>query len=154
MSEAIVKNHNEVVGPEDDVYMLGDAMLNDNDAGIKYLKQLKGKIHIICGNHDTAARLEAYNNCWNVVEVCAAKMMKIKGYHFFLSHYPALTANYDDDKPLKTKVISLCGHVHTQDKWHDWDKGIIYHCEMDAHNCYPVEINTIIQDIKEKLNEV
>jgi hypothetical protein len=28
------------------------------------------------------------------------------------------------------------------------NKGLIYHVELDAHNNYPVEINTIIEDIK------
>ena len=33
------------------------------------------------------------------------------------------------------------------------DKGIIYHCELDAHNCYPVCIDTIIEDIKNYIKE-
>ena len=28
------------------------------------------------------------------------------------------------------------------------DKGLIYHVELDAHNCYPVSIDQIIEDIK------
>ena len=55
--EEIIKNWNSVVDIDDDVYILGDIMLNDNEYGIKLFKRLKGKIHIIRGNHDTDARM-------------------------------------------------------------------------------------------------
>ena len=47
MNEAIIANWNKVVQPEDDIYLLGDVMLGNNEAGIKLLKNLKGSIHII-----------------------------------------------------------------------------------------------------------
>lgn len=149
----IIKNWNKIVQPEDDVYLLGDVMLNDNDYGLSCLKQLKGQIHIIRGNHCTDARIALYKECWNVVEVCDAKWLKIGKQSFFLSHYPCLTDNHDDGKPLNRRVISLCGHIHTSDKWYDWNNGLIYHVEMDAHNCTPVSAEQIINDIKEKINE-
>lgn len=149
---AIIKNWNEIVQPEDDIYLLGDVMLNDNDYGLSCLKQLKGQIHIIRGNHCTNARIELYKTYPNVIEVCDAKWLKIGKQSFFLSHYPCLTDNHDDGKPLNKKVINLCGHIHTPDKWHDWNNGLIYHVEMDAHGCQVVNIEQIINDIKEKIN--
>ena len=47
--ETIVTNWNSIVKPEDEVYHLGDVMLIDNEKGIKYLKSLNGKIHLILG---------------------------------------------------------------------------------------------------------
>ena len=82
MNENIIKNWNSVVTEEDDVYLLGDVMLCDNAEGIKCLKQLKGKIHIIRGNHDTDARIELYKACHNVVEVCDAKWLKADKHMF------------------------------------------------------------------------
>ena len=151
MNETIVKNWNSVVNPEDDVYLLGDIMLNDNETGIKLLKSLKGNIHIIRGNHCTDARVQLYSQCWNVVEIMGyADILKYNGYRFYLSHYPTIVSNYDDDKPLKAKVINVCGHQHTQDPFVDWNKGIIFHAEVDSNNCYPWNIEDIIQKIKEK----
>lgn len=151
MNDAIITNWNKVIGVYDDVYVLGDLMLNDNEGGIKLLKSLKGCLHIICGNHDTDTRKELYRKMYNVVEVCEAKTIKVNGYRFFLCHYPVLCANYDDkEKPLSRRLISLCGHSHTQDKFADWDKGIIYHVELDAHNCSPINSEKIIEDIKQK----
>lgn len=147
MNKIIIQKHNEIVKPEDDVYCLGDCMLNDNEMGLYCIKQLKGNIHIIRGNHDSETRIKLYSSCWNVVEVCEGKYLNYNGYHFYLSHYPCLCSNFDYDKPLKAKIISLCGHTHTQNKFQDMDKGLIYHVEVDAHNCYPIEIDQIIEDI-------
>lgn len=152
MNRAIIENWNSVVDNYDEVYILGDLMLNDNERAIHYINQLKGYLHIICGNHDTDARRAMYESLYNVVEVVDAKVVKVDGYRFFLCHYPVLCANYDDkEKPLSRKLISLCGHSHTKDKFADWNKGLIYHVELDAHNCFPVGSAQIISDIRQKM---
>lgn len=150
MNKDIIKNWNERVQPNDDVYLLGDIMLNDNEEGLKCLKALKGRIHIVLGNHDSKARAELYKSCYNVVEVERAIQLKAEGYTFYLTHYPTLTDNFDEEnhKPLGNRVINLCGHSHTKDKFKDMDKGLIYHVEFDAHDNAPVDIKTVIYDIK------
>ena len=153
MNEEIIKRWNNTVSPEDDVYILGDIVMSDTESGIDALKQLKGKIHIICGNHDTDAKKALYEKCWNVVEICDAKYKKFNKQMFFLSHYPCLTSNCDEDKPLNRRIINLCGHAHCKNKYNDMDKGLIYHVELDAHDCCPVQIETIIEDIKVYMEE-
>lgn len=148
MNDAIVKNWNEVVDVNDDVYILGDLMLNDNVTALRLIKELKGAIHIVRGNHDSEGRIVLYGDCYNVIEMTEGQFFKYNGYHFYLSHYPCITDNYDADKPLKTRMINLCGHTHCDNCFQDANKGLIYHVELDAHNMYPVEINTIIEDIK------
>lgn len=146
MNEAIITGHNCLVDKDDDVYCLGDCMLNNDELGLKCIKRLKGKIHIICGNHDTNNRIEKYKNCYNIVEVCDIKILKYsKTKRFYLSHYPTLTGNYDDKQyPL----INLCGHRHTKDKFIDIGIGSIYHVEVDAHNLLPVSIEQVVKDIE------
>lgn len=148
MNEKIIENWNSVIQPDDDVYILGDIVLSDTDSGIAALKQLKGKIHIIRGNHDSDARIALYKECRNVVEVCDAKWLKIGKQSFFLSHYPCLTDNHDDGKPLNRRIISLCGHTHCKNKYKDMNNGLIYHVELDAHNCKPISVEEIMEDIK------
>lgn len=150
---AIIKNWNETVRQEDTVFVLGDLVLGDNQNGISCLSLLNGNIKVIRGNHDTDARWNLYNSLSNIELLDWAYMLKYKKYHFYLSHYPTLTSNYDDNKPLKTKIINLCGHSHTLDAFSDWDKGCIYHCELDAHNCYPVKLDSIIEEIKTRYNK-
>lgn len=149
MNRAIVDNWNSAVDMDDDVYLLGDVMLNDNAEGLRLLKLLKGRIHIMVGNHDTDTRIEAYKQCWNVVEVEYAKIIKYGGCNFYLSHYPTLT-NYLGKRKLAHTIISLCGHVHTNDRFADWGDFPVYHCEVNAHNCTPVSIEQIIEDVKKK----
>ena len=148
----IVSNWNAVVGDEDDVYVLGDLMLG-KDEGLSYIHQLRGQLHVICGNHDTTRRRAQYEESYNIVEVVDAKFLRIGHYHFFLSHYPTLCSNFDVSKPLKARMINLCGHLHTQNPFSDWDKGLIYHVELDAHGNRPVEYEEIMKDIRLQLGE-
>ena len=55
--ETIIENWNKTVKPEDVIYLLGDAMLNDNDKGIQCLNKLNGRILFIRGNHDSNERI-------------------------------------------------------------------------------------------------
>ncbi len=152
MNEQIIKNFNGVVDWTDDLYILGDCFLNNNEEGMSYMRRLPGKKHIIWGNHDTVARQELMElegfDCLGY-----ANTLKYNGYHFYLSHYPTLTSNYDIDKPLKRRMINLCAHSHTKDKFQDFDKGLIFHVELDTNNCYPWLIDDIITNIKEKIYE-
>lgn len=153
MNETIIQRYNSVVDINDEVYCLGDCMLGNNEDGIKLIKQLKGKIHIILGNHCTNTRAELYETCYNIVDISYAGLLKYNGYNFYLSHYPTLTSNYDYEKPLKRRVISLCGHSHVKDPFADADKGLIFHCELDTNDCRPWLLNDIIDKIKSKLDK-
>lgn len=147
--QTIIKNWNEIVSDEDEVWVLGDLMLNDNDAGIRKLNQLKGNIRILYGNHDSATRVQLYANIRpTILGMGLAYILKYRGYSFYLSHYPTLTSNLDADKPLKRRVISICGHKHTKNKFCDMDKGLIYHCELDCQNNKPILLDDIIEDIQ------
>ena len=154
MNNEIINKWNFSIDNEDDVYCLGDIMLGNELAGARLLHQLKGNIHIIRGNHDTDNRMTIYNHSYNVVEICEGKFLRYGNYHFYLTHYPCLTDNYTDGSNLERKMINLCGHRHAKDPFIDWDKGIIYHCELDAHKCYPVLIDNIIKDINNKMKEI
>ena len=151
MNQAIVERWNAVVQPEDDVYVLGDIMLNNNDEGLKLLKSLKGRIHIVLGNHDTPTREELYKDCWNVVEVVLAARLKYKKYHFFMTHYPCMTGNLEKES-LKQCTLNLYGHTHQQTNFFQ-DMPYMYHVGVDSHDCAPVHIDQIIEDMENKVKE-
>lgn len=153
MNEAIVDNWNRTVKHDDTVYLLGDVMLNDDKTGHQLLSSLNGHIHLIFGNHDTMGRIcNGALDTWNMENCGYAEQFKFNGYRFYLTHYPTLTSNFDSGQPLKRMLINLCGHSHTQDRFQDWGKNPIYHCELDAHNCTPVSMEEIISDIEAKFN--
>lgn len=151
-SQAIVGNHNAIVKDEDDVYVLGDLMLGDNEYGLQMIKSLKGKLHIILGNHDTDTRIKLYEQLPNVVEITYAKVIKVGKQHYFLCHYPTMTANYDD-KPYHNHMINLYGHTHQQTNFYN-NNPFMYHVGVDSHDCCPVSIEQINEDIHDKVNEL
>lgn len=148
MNNTIIERWNSKVAPTDEVYILGDLMLNDLEAGLACLSKLNGQLHIILGNHDTNTRIEAYSNCKNIISIDYATQIKYGKYIAFLSHYPTLCANYDDEK----KVWNLHGHTHSQEKFSTFAQ--CYNVALDAHDCYPVSIEEVLEDIRKKKQEL
>lgn len=157
MDEAIVARHNSKVRPGDTVYVLGDCALGGGDPQIlaenrKLIESLNGNIHIIRGNHDTDRRVTMYENCKNVVSpILYADMLHYKGYHFYLSHFPTLTGNLEKES-LKQCTCNLFGHTHQTTNFY-MDMPFMYHVGCDSQNCYPVLLDDIIEEMKEKVKE-
>jgi len=151
MNNAIVERWNEVVQPNDDVYVLGDLMLGDSTTGIEYLKKLNGTLHIIVGNHDTDTRINLYHQLPNVAEVELAIKLKYKKHHFFMTHYPCLTGNLETEA-LTQMTLNLYGHTHQKTNFYN-DMPYMYHVGVDSHNCYPVLLDDIIKDMYNKVEE-
>jgi calcineurin-like phosphoesterase family protein len=144
MNEEIIKNFNSVVAPEDTVYILGDNMMGtDTDAGLAYLKRLNGIKYAAIGNHDTDARIEAYKKADIFADIQFGYRIKVKGKVYVLTHYPTVTANGED-----LKVVNLYGHTHQAESNFFEERPYMYHVGLDSHNCFPVDMETIITDIK------
>ncbi|MDA7501948.1 metallophosphoesterase family protein [Chitinophagales bacterium] len=69
MDTALIQKWNEKVGPDDEVYHLGDVGLCSAGKLREILDQLNGKIYLIKGNHEKSA------------EVCSSRFEWIKDYH-------------------------------------------------------------------------
>lgn len=149
MNETIIKNFHKVVTPEDDLYLLGDIYLGGavDEEGLKLFHQLPGKLHLIWGNHDTEKRKkDMLIDCvWDTEIIGYAGMLQYKKYHFYLSHFPTITTNFDTDKPLRQRTLCLAGHTHSKEKFEPCGS---YNVAVDAHDCYPVSIEEIILDFK------
>lgn len=148
--ETVIQNWNSVVEPEDEVYILGDLMLNDNEHGIECIKRLNGKLHIIYGNHDTDSRKKLYEELGAEIHRWT-EVIKYKKYNFYLSHYPTLTGNLEAES-LHQCAINLYGHTHQQFNFYQ-DNPFNYHVGLDSHNNYPVLLDDVIVDIKNKVQE-
>lgn len=145
MNEAIVERWNSVVGKDDIVYHLGDVMLTDNEGGMACLERLNGHIYFVRGNHDTNTRWSLYDNSEAGRQVTGYAEMIKKGKHqFLLSHYPVMVGNFQEQHG----PICLHGHTHSKDRFEFWEKYRCYNVNMDAHDCYPVSLEQIIEDIK------
>lgn len=153
MNETIIQNHNKVVKENDIVYCLGDCMLNDNQKGMECINRLNGHKKIILGNHCTDTRIELYKTLPNTEVIGYADRIDYNGYHFYLSHYPTITSNHDENRPLRQIILSLYGHTHDRRKFYQ-DNPTMYNVALDAHNNTPVSIDQIIEDIKAKREEM
>ena len=151
MNNAIITNWNRTISMDDEVYLLGDVMLNNNEEGLRLLRSLRGTIHILIGNHDTDNRVEAYRNCWNVCEVTYATMFKYMHYNFYLSHYPTFTGNLQKDS-LRKMTLNLYGHTHQTTNFYN-DIPFMYHVGVDSHECVPVCIDDVIIEMEQKMAE-
>ena len=106
MNEALIKNWNEVVTDEDTVYILGDLAFRFAGSPKPILKKLKGKKHLIVGNHDVSwmknVKLQEYFES-------VSPLLEIDDgdTHVTLCHYPMLSWNR-----MKYGAIHIHGHIH------------------------------------------
>ena len=149
--ETIIKNWNNVVTDDDVVYIIGDVIMGDQDAGIEKLKRLNGEKVIIRGNHDTDCKVMKYTD---VVErkPLWADIIRYYKYRFYLSHHPTITSNMEKGEPITRHLINLFGHTHSKDKFY-MDMPFMYNVALDAHDCTPVCVEDVIKDITDKVSE-
>jgi len=152
MNEAIEANWNTVVQDEDDVYVLGDLMVggkgDGNAEGMKIVARLKGRKHVVIGNHDTDTRIALYRAEPGIVEVQYALRFRYRGYSFYLSHYPSITTNLQHET-LKQGVINLFGHTHSKEHFYN-DVPFMYNVALDAHENRPVSIDEVLEEVRGK----
>lgn len=151
MNNAIVERWNNAVDEYDEVYILGDLMLNNNAKGEDLIRSLNGRLHIVIGNHDTDNRVEIYRAIPSVVEITYATMIKYEKLHFFLTHYPCLTGNLEKEH-LSQMTLNLFGHTHSKELFFE-DRPYMYNVSLDAHDCTPVNIETVKRDMLAKIEE-
>ena len=113
-------------------------------------KHLNGYKKFIHGNHDSNKKIEYYINRYDMEDIGLASLYSYsKKRKFYLSHYPTYTMNYEDKK---NPLINLFGHTHQKNNFFN-NNPYMYHVGLDSHNCTPVSIEEIIQDIKKYLIE-
>ena len=150
--ETVIKNWNEIVRPDDTVWVLGDLMLGDNAHGMSCLNQLNGTLNVCLGNHDTDSRKFLYENtAWKIASVQYATVIKYGKYHFYLSHYPTMTANLEKEH-LTQCLINLFGHTHSNKKFYN-DIPFMYNVALDANENKPVLLDDIIESCKAEVKK-
>ena len=142
MNNYIINSWNERIDDNDDVYVLGDFFMGKLDEIEPILSRLKGKIHLIRGNHDQPNRIKIYES--HGIDVKDIDYIKYKGRFFILCHFPI--ANEEFIKMVRednSEVICLYGHVHsnTVKGYHDG----MFHVGMDTNELTPISIEEIWQ---------
>ncbi|TCR96337.1 calcineurin-like phosphoesterase family protein [Rhizobium sp. BK418] len=129
--DALIRIWNETVGPEDEVWHLGDFMsAKAADCGA-LLSRLNGRKHLIIGNNDTRTTTDSPG--WESVQYYAE--LRQDGHHLILCHYAFRTWNQ-----MSKKSINLHGHSHGRLKPlpRQFDVGV------DARGLRPVTLERLL----------
>lgn len=132
MDKKLIENWNSVVTDEDEVYVLGDFSWTEP---APILRKLKGKKHLILGNHDGP---KVHRKCFEMglwESISIYKELKHGNKRYILFHYPIFDWN-----GRFRKSIHLFGHTHKE--MPELPKNS-YHVGVDSNFYYPISIEEI-----------
>jgi calcineurin-like phosphoesterase family protein len=104
MNEALVERWNTTVGPDDEIWHLGDFAIKQPAAAVTaWLDRLNGKKHLVAGNNDPPATTGQAG--WASVEPYAE--LTVDGVFLVLCHYP-----FRSWRRMMKGSLDLHGHCH------------------------------------------
>lgn len=129
---ALVRNWNETVDPEDEVWHLGDIMSRKAGGCDELLARLNGRKHLIVGNNDPETTTAS--PAWESVQ--HYRELRLVSHHLVLCHYAFRTWNQ-----MGKKSINLHGHPHGRLKPmpRQFDVGV------DARGLRPVTLDVLLR---------
>ncbi len=141
MNNDLIKKWNEKVNACDEVYILGDFTMKGAKLATEILCQLKGKKHLIRGNHDGFVdSCEFDKSLFTSIQYYAE--IVYSNVEFVLFHYPIL-----EWKGMFKGSISLHGHQHNNEyyNYNNLENKIRrYDVGVDANYMTPVSAEYII----------
>jgi calcineurin-like phosphoesterase family protein len=141
MNEAMVKEWNDIVNPEDTVYMLGDICFMPTQQATETVNRLNGNKILIEGNHDVKLLKDHnFRKCFK--EVHQYLRLNYNGQLIVMFHYPI----FDHDQAGRGSIM-LHGHRHGNP--HNIP-GRIMDVGMDATN----EILVNLDDVVKKMESI
>lgn len=138
MNEALIRNWNECVQPNDDVYHLGDFSFERKPENTA--RRLNGNKHLIKGNHDKRHHLKLiapfFNWIKDVYELKVDKKIRVWLSHYAHRRWPKSHHG----------TIHLYGHSHgeLEDFGKSTDVGV------DAWDYRPVSLETIVKMMEKR----
>ena len=109
----LIDRWNKKVTDNDEVYILGDLSYRSQYHISYYLLRMKGKKHLIIGNHDHIwmQNVKDMAECFETVE--NLEIIKFQGKLITLCHYPLL--EWAGSKHVDTGIYYLIhGHIHNE----------------------------------------
>jgi calcineurin-like phosphoesterase family protein len=137
MNDEILRRYNEKVAKRDEVYILGDLAFKNYS---KWVDRLRGRKHLILGNHDEKRLTQAIVDMFESVQ--EVKYLRWEKHRFYLSHYAHRTWRNSHNGSFH-----LYGHSHgmLDPNWgRSMDVGV------DAHDFYPVSIEYVVETLRNK----
>lgn len=138
MSEQLIQWYNELVHPDDRVYILGDVAMN-RKALDRSLPRLSGRKVLVKGNHDTD-KLSYYSQYFDDIKAYVVK----KG--FIMSHIPIHPGS------LSRWELNIHGHLHSNKVQYGQIKDntiddVRYYCASVEHTDFrPILLDRVLQE--------
>lgn len=127
----ILENHNNVVAPDDLVYVVGDVCYQKKPECLELVAKFHGRKILLRGNHDrvfTDEQLAPYFE--KIVPEGESLQIEAEGIPCTLNHYPSLAERYR---------FNLVGHIHGAWKFQLNSLNV----GVDVHHFKPVNLNQI-----------
>lgn len=150
MNDFLIRKWNEKVKEDDIVYILGDLSYRSSISVKTYLKQLKGRKHLIVGNHDFQWQKNITNINDYFESVSDMKVIRLDEKLITLCYYPLL--EWNGSRRAKNQQTSISwlihGHIHNSR-----DNGFEYirdnlpcalNCGVDINGFEPVTFEELL----------
>lgn len=160
MNEAIIRNWNNVVSPEDTVFHLGDVAMGPWVEWDSLLTRLNGYKILVVGNHDRIFRGNnfrqqerfgpLYDKWFNEVHENYPKLNLSNEMVVNLSHFPYDGDSHDGDRYTEDRMLDdgttlIHGHTHLNQIVSRSKKGALQiHVGQDAFDYTPVSEEQIV----------
>ena len=141
MNRVLIQNWNEKVSADDEIYILGDFTMKGPELAASILYSLKGKKHLIRGNHDGFADRATFDRSL-FASVQDYLELEYLNTFFILSHYPMAEWN-----GYYRGSIMLHGHQHNHPDYNDSNRknGLLrYDVGVDANDMMPVSAEEVL----------
>lgn len=124
-NDFIVRRHNEVVGPDDIVWIVGDIVCKNNPEALPQIARLNGRKVLFRGNHDVFTDEQYAPYFEEIVAEGDGKIIEINGLQCWVTHYPSQG---------REDMFNIVGHVHSP-----WQFQLnMLNVGVDVHHFTPV----------------
>jgi calcineurin-like phosphoesterase family protein len=160
----IVHNFNQLVQPEDTVFLLGDIVMGEFEKNIELIRLLNGNKHLVAGNHDrifsgtnSKSRIERFKPFYESVgltilpENTHIEVETSWGVQkVLLSHFPYTGDSHSEvDRFASHRYIDeglplVHGHTHSREALFEGNP-LEFHVGVDSHEFKPVNVFTVVE---------
>ena len=134
MDEVIIQRWNDVVKPDDIVFVLGDFAYKNSKTVEWYTQKLMGQKHLILGNHDKEA-IDRYKYIFQSVE--HIQYVEFDKQEIVMFHYPILSWRHRSHG-----AWHLFGHVHEK-PLHVFDNQRALNVGVDVNDFRPISLEQV-----------